>query len=464
MLKGKSWIMIALILVLVILLITTYHVRENNPSKVASPEAVASYYIKEYTLPSKHSAPLAIAVDDSGMVWYAATNNSPRIGRFNPRDGSFVEFQIPTSEKMTIIWSMVFDRRGYLWFPSVSDNSIWSFNPTTREFKKYRIPTENSFPMQVAVDGLGRIWFTELYGNKLGMIDPSTGIIREYSPPTKESGPAGIFIDKDGVVWFTQAFSGTIAKYEPHIDKFTEYKPSEKIFSPVGIVVDDDGFVWFTEHGGSLFGRFSPTNGTVIRYPTSASTIYPVTLPTWLIRDGFGRIWMNLHTGNRIAMFDPRNLVLVEYELPRGRLANILQLTLGKNGEVWFTQWSENKIAMVDTAKPKPFVVMVTPTDITIKPGEKSRIHVTVKGVSTERIYLNASSTVSYTGRLTNISAAFEPNSLYASLEGSSSVLTITAHESLQPGEYFLAVTATDQKVLYSKLIRIHVVERRGGP
>lgn len=461
--RGTFWTVSIFILaaVLLTLLITSPNIG-NDPTRTASPRAALSEYIVERALPSEDSAPLAITLDDSGMVWYASTNKS-RIGKFDPKDGSFVEYQIPPNERTTSIWSMVFDDKGNLWFPSTADNSIWKFNPNTKEFKRYQISTNNSFPIQVDVDKLGRIWFTELNGNKLGVIDPSTDSITEHTPPTTNSGPAGLFITKDGAVWFAQTFSNRIAKYEPQTGEFTEYTPAERIYSPLGIAIDENGSIWFTEHAGSLFSKLVPSNGAITRYPTSAGAPYPVTLPYWVYKDTAGNVWFNEHTGNRIARFDPEKLVLIEYEVLCttcvSRLANVLQMALGRNNEAWFTQWSENKIAAINVTKPIPFEVHVEPAEIAIKPGEITMVSVIIKGNSTGRIQLNASSTTSYTSRPRNITVVFEPSSVEVSMEGSRSILMLTAHNNLQPGDYFLAVTATDYQVFYSKLIRIHVGE-----
>ena len=50
-------------------------------------------YIKEYVIPDRCSAPVAITIDDEGLVWFIENNHS-KIVSFNPNQNSFIEYQI----------------------------------------------------------------------------------------------------------------------------------------------------------------------------------------------------------------------------------------------------------------------------------------------------------------------------------------------------------------------------------
>lgn len=143
------------------------------------------------------------------------------------------------------------------------------------------------------------------------------------------------------------------------------------------------------------------------------------TLPSWIKKAKDGSIWFNQQQGNKIARFDPSEQLLVEYWIPsqnnewgtcKGNkeskqesinknynemtncgVANVLNFALkesnkkendGNNDqknaveEVWFTEWSTNKIGRIDAEKDLPFNIDIfeSDKDLTIKRGESEKI------------------------------------------------------------------------------------------
>ena len=105
------------------------------------------------------------------------------------------------------------------------------------------------------------------------------------------------------------------------------------------------------------FIKIEPSTGKVIKYSTSLPTSRntTTTLHYWNTqRDN--RMWFNEHEGNTIAYFDTDNLTLIEYQIPTigriwGNTSNPLKFSLDSKGSVWFTDWTENKIGVLDSAK-----------------------------------------------------------------------------------------------------------------
>ena len=135
-----------------------------------------------------------------------------------------------------------------------------------------------------------------------------------------------------------------------------------------------------------------------------------------------GSIWFNEQHGNKISKFDPVERVLIEYWVPTQNrewgicsnddynnsingssnrnnndtcgIANILQFSIRKNndgsssgsdGEIWFSECSENKIGKVESAEEGlPFSIDIFESDekLTIERGEKEKIKLTVKAAS----------------------------------------------------------------------------------
>ncbi len=53
-----------------------------------------------------------------------------------------------------------------------SGNNITRFDPKTKEFVEYPIPTHGAYPRFIGLDSKGRVWFGEWWNSKLGMLDP----------------------------------------------------------------------------------------------------------------------------------------------------------------------------------------------------------------------------------------------------------------------------------------------------
>jgi virginiamycin B lyase len=305
--------------------------------------------------------------------------------------------------------------------------------------------------------------------------------------------------------------------------------------SPWGLVVDDihnDGDLWITNPGTSLFYKIDPDddNNNIVKFVTSKtsprifgdintinnnnniSNIYKnsYTQPSWIKKSNDGSIWFNEQQGNKIARFDPSNMKLIEYWVPtQNRLwgvcsndddnnnsdssnniiissnsskqtcgiANVLQFSIGQDhdGEdyqIWFTEWSENKIGKLevedDDDKNLPFSITVFESDkeLTTERGEGEKIQVGVKAAespsssssSLDNIRMIASGTFTSTGDLGNSTGYFTEQSISMDAGEEREVLfTFIPSADLKPGDYVLMIGAENDSISYLRAIRIRI-------
>ena len=302
--------------------------------------------------------------------------------------------------------------------------------------------------------------------------------------------------------------------------------------SPWGLVVDDihnDGDLWITNPGTSLFYKLDPDedNNNIAKFVTSKtsprifgdintinnnnniSNIYKnsYTQPSWIKKSNDGSIWFNEQQGNKIARFDPSNMKLIEYWVPtQNRLwgvcsddddnnsdssnniiissnsskqtcgiANVLQFSIGQdhNGEdyqIWFTEWSENKIGKLevdDDDKNLPFSITIFESDkeLTTERGEGEKIQVRVKAAespssssSLDNIRMIASGTFTSTGDLGNSTGYFTEQSISMDAGEEREVLfTFIPSADLKPGDYVLMIGAENDSISYLRAIRIRI-------
>jgi virginiamycin B lyase len=433
-------------------------------------------HITEYTVPTPNSAPLAITVDRSGVVWFTESNAS-KLGRFDPANQSFREYSVPGVGDM---WGVTIDPNGYVWMTEYEGKgsvnpggtivggghgSLLRFNPTIRNFTSVDIPTNSSFPFRLIADGAGRIWFTELLGNKIGTYDPLSHRLEEFDVPSYFAGPADLTFDVHGNLWFTEAYNESVVEFKPLTKSFTEYHlstndPSQIISSPVGIAVGQDGNVWFADHGGNWIGEFNPVSKALRRYPTSAPSgaYYGIAIPNGLLMDQDGSIWFSEHWGNRIGHFDPQTQTMTEYAIPTGPISTALWVAEAPNRDIWFTEWSTDKIGVLREASSPTFSVGVAQNELSLAAGQESMLAISVNtssgGVG------NGTFTYSWSSyNPDEISVAFSPHP-YPSLQGPAKTqdqAQVKVSSKVSPGNYTLAVGIEAGTVRVSKMVHIYV-------
>ena len=108
-------------------------------------------------------------------------------------------------------------------------------------------------------------------------------------------------------------------------------------------------------------------------------------------------------------------------------IANALQFSIRNNNkQVWFTEWSENKIGKLNTKSRLPFSVTTTPQkELTIKRGESREIKVKIAELSSSSLlksslHTMASGTLTPTGDLGNSTGSFSQNHFQSTAGGKS--------------------------------------------
>jgi streptogramin lyase len=266
------------------------------------------------------------------------------------------------------------------------------------------------------------------YGNKGAIFGYNLGTnsFKTFVLPRELNSPVGMVVDKSGNLWVTNAGTSMFYKLDTtkgNIVKFVTSKASPRIYGGSGVI-----------------SNIVDERNTQVQNPDNTTTNSisknAYTLPYWIQKASDGSLWFNEQEGNKIARFDPSNMKLIEYWVPtQNRLwgncgsnhtssttsssnntdiniaetcgiANVLQFSLGsynnnkdnhkdKNNanQVWFTEWTENKIAKLDVKKQLPFSVFSTPNkELTIKRGESREIKVKVTTPSVGALHSSSSS------------------------------------------------------------------------
>jgi virginiamycin B lyase len=462
-------------------------------------------FIQEYSIPViACSQPVGIAVDDNNnKIWIAATWVGYLVV-FDPDLKRFVDFiEIPNWRTKGIfgsmVWGMEFDKKGNLWFTDQVNNAIWRYFTAEKRFEMYKVPTKSSYPGQVSFDSQGRVWFSEIFGKKIGVINPDEAVynttrgITEYELELegKEKGegegietlgPTTVSSNNNSnnnTVWFTAVNfpeGGKIVRFDMNKEQFEIFELPIGSGVPIGIAEDDKGRLWINNHATNLFFMFDPLTEEIVQYSTSLPTSRnsTTTLPYWnAFRDG--KVWFNEHEGNAMAYFDIANSTLVEYQIPTrseiwGNTSNALKFALNDEGSAWFTEWTENKIGVLDSKKLDnlPIWLSVSKDKIILDrknpAGEqKESLQIFVypnRSNLNEPVKMTVAGSISSIGRLWNMTGQFSEDSFYFpkdSMEPYMINLKVKPTEDLVPGNYTLTVGARYDSITYSKIVSLVV-------
>lgn len=447
-------------------------------------------FITEFSIPFPCSQPVGITVDGNDDIWVLATW-SGYLMVFDPSSQTFTRYiEIPDwktkGEFGSMAWGMEFDREGNLWFTDQINNAVWRYFVDEDRFEMYRVPTRGSYPLNVAFDSQGRVWFSQIFGRNLAVLDPSqvahntTQGITEFKPPesifdpevgTMTMGP--VSVDDQDSIWFTAIDypdGGQIVRFDKDAGEFVAYD-LHGAGIPFGINKDEKGKLWVNDHDSNLFFMFDTDTKKVVKYSTSLPTSRnsTTTLPYWNnLRDG--KLWFNEHEGNAIAYFDMNSSTLVEYQIPSrteawGNTTNPLKFVIDSRGSVWFTEWSENKIGVLDAARAEelPISVSVSREDIVLDASEDGGQEVLVT-VSPEqqgldgRVKMTVAGSISSSGRLWNVTGEFERDSFYFENDAPQTIaLRLVPESSLVAGDYTLTIGARYDEVTVSKIVKLTV-------
>ena len=467
----------------------------------------SNVYITEVSLPTECEMPVGIAVDGS-KVWYVSTKPG-LLGEYDSAAGTFSEYEIPLwptrSLPFTAVpsWSMAWTVKldgasGNVWFTD-QNNTIWRFNQTTEAFDMFRVPAK--YPSMMDFDSNGNLYFIGInsqalfFGNISKMENATSEGFREISLPLDGFAginldlvtAGGLVVDKErNDVWVSllafQQKKGQLFQYDIESDRvirIVDLPPD--LGSPVGMELDKYGNVWVADHGTSTFFKYDPSVDNITRFVTSIASpkIYggstppnAYTLPYWIDKGNNGSLWFNEHTGNKIARFDPEELALIEYWVPSQNrawtlcspeatacgIANVMQFAVNDDNQLWFTEWTENKIAKLDGSKQVPISVS-TPVEIAVARGESTEIKVTVSASTDFAGQMIAAGTFTPNGALGNSTGIFSEESISVSSGGSKEVsYTFTAADNLDRRQYMIMLGAGNDDLSYMKAVRVNIV------
>jgi virginiamycin B lyase len=421
---------------------------------------------------------------------------------------SAIENNIEPTKLRSMMWGMDYFPDGSIWFTDETTDAIWKFSIGTESYDRISYSQinegESSLPQKLVIEG-SKIIINDFIGGKLSFLDYAQDRegLRHYAIPSivPDAVTSDFAIDSEKNVWYTNwvpGGQGILVKFDYPgyeyesakgevtqgllLQDFVEwYNFPVGLTTPNGVTVGPDQKIWIANTSSNYFFSFDPKTEEFIKYTTSIPTIdsygnasgvikNPVSNPYW-IEHSDGNLIMNEHNANRIGVFNPSSETLVEYTVPSRNpnwadcegidycgVAQVFDFAVdGK--KIWFTEWVENNIGVVDTSIPLPFSIDIDTKEITLKKGETAvvTLEVTIIPNSTDT-EINARVNSSVTSTFSDIVIKPVLTDFSLSDDPISISVEITASEHALTGIHKVLLGAYTDDIAVSKFITVTIV------
>ena len=468
-------------------------------------DAKSNSYVTEYKIPTVCTQPLAIKVVPDGNVWFVESNTG-NIAKFNPTSEQFTEFENSfwPEQGRTMSWGMDYSPDGTLWYTDGTYDSIWKFNTITETYDGIAYPAEasGSLPQKLEIDG-SNVFVNDFTGGKITIFDLVQNMddvtYMSVLNPIPEAFTGDLTIDSENNLWYTNWSVGSIgylvklnlADYQNEVsidDTETTLEKYIHVFdfphdlnTANGLTTDQNGNVWIVDTSSSFFFRFDPTTQEFTKYITTEPPLSsygnvtgviktPVSRPYWIDTDNSGNLVFNEQTSNQIAVLDVQKESLVEYMIP-SKNPNWADCDLDSSancgvaqifgfdttdGAIWFTEWAENNIGVIDTTKPLPFKTNTDKETLVLKKGESGEITLTITyadisdSINSE---IKTSHTASTTTNFSDLLISSSRNSSQGNTEEIE--ITIQASETSLTGNYKVLLGIGNNEVTVSQYVDV---------
>jgi len=416
----------------------------------------------------------------------------------------------------SMMWGMDYSPDGAIWYTDEATDSIWRFSIADETYNTINFPISediSSLPQKLVIDG-SNVIVNDFTGGKLTIFGYSQDSLSYASIPSALDGFTSDFtIDSENNIWYTNWNSdgtGILIKFN-----YKEWESQQSISSqadsglflqdfiqffqfpsgmtaPNGVSVGPNQNIWIVDTTSSYFFSFDPVTEEFTKYVTSVPTIdsygnasgfikSPISRPYWIEHSGDNLV-MNEQTANRIGVFNPSTETLVEYTVPsrNPNWSDCTEITVIDDVEyetvidncgvaqvfdfavdgkkIWFTEWVENNIGVVDTSIPLPFSIDIDTKEIILKKDETAVVTLQVTKTSSQQIGPSANVNYSSTSTFSDIIIKPELNNFSLSDVPTTISVEVTASEYALSGTHKVLLGAYTDDIAISQFIIVTIV------
>ena len=274
---------------------SNHRIRKISPAAVVTTLAGSSVgYVDDTGTAAKFSYPTGVAVDSSGNVYVADTNNH-RIRKISPAmevttlAGSSLGYMDGTGTAAQFYnpRGVAVDSSGHVYVADYRNHRIRKIDPTgvvttfagstSGDADGTGTAAQFNSPHGVAVDGSGNVYVADTNNHRIRKISPaavvttlagsSVGYVDDTGTAAKFNGPAGVAVDSSGNVYVADYLNNRIRKIDP-AGVVTTFAGSSSGYmdgaltaaqfnSPHGVAVDGSGHFYVADQNNNRIRKIS---------------------------------------------------------------------------------------------------------------------------------------------------------------------------------------------------------------
>lgn len=167
---------------------------------------------KKMTEFDTRDGPYGLAMDKQGNVWFCQANGQ-RVGRIDAKSGQVSEIDLGAGSQPRRIAAAPDDT---LWVVRYGDGKLTHIDAkSAKVIANYDMPAgPRGGPYAVTVDGAGKVWANEIGTDTVTLFDPATKKFRVFALPTKNEGIRKMIVDAKGRLWYMGSHSGRLGVVE----------------------------------------------------------------------------------------------------------------------------------------------------------------------------------------------------------------------------------------------------------
>ncbi len=313
---------------------------DSTPRGLAVPEmpvdeaAISKAMYVEYPVPVEYGRPMHDDhFDKDGNIWFSErASGRASIGMVDPRTGIFKDYPIPT--KNSYPHGITVDGAGDMWW--VGDLALGRVNTKTGDMTLYPFGVQQTNKQNhghtPVIDSKQNVWFTQSYNNELGKWDRETGKLTSYKVPTAYGFAYGLAVDKKDNLWIAEWTRCKVAKFDPTTEAFIEYSPLTRPCTMRRLSVDADGMVWYALDSIGKFGKLDPNTGKIVEYTLPVKYAYPYDIQP----DHEGSLWISdSGQGGALVHFNPKTGKFVYFPSPQR--TDMPKIEILRDGAILYT-------------------------------------------------------------------------------------------------------------------------------
>ncbi len=210
--------------------------------------------VKTYPLPkgSGYANLNTATFDKNGIHWF--TGQAGIYGKVDPKTGEVKVWDAPKGRGP---YGIATTPSGEVWFSSLAGDYIARIETRTGELEVVESPTPGAGARRVWSDSNNRLWVSLWNSGEVGLYDPSSKQWKKWKLPGASPSCYSVYVDETDAVWLTDFSANAIVRFDPKTEKFQSF-PGRNVRQMLG----RPGEVWAPESGDDRLTaiRYGKTN------------------------------------------------------------------------------------------------------------------------------------------------------------------------------------------------------------